>query len=146
MLGAMLIALITIAMSAVYVTAGAGTAQSQAMSMVDLIRAAEKRQRQLLSVTYYYKDGNGRLHLFIYNYGAEASTPDKLYMARVAYSYGSGSNTYDMKQAGGNTPVNCIDSKKLVELTATPGFPLPSEFEVILTTKEGGIFIWKITS
>jgi flagellin-like protein len=140
--GAVLVAMITIAMAVAYVMAGRSTAQSQVLSMVDLIRAAERRQRQLLSLTYAYKDGSGNLHLFIYNYGSETSTPDKLYLAEPTYVMGSGQYTFDMKQAGTNTPVPCIGSKQLVELTATPA-PSQNQFDIILTTAEGGIFIWK---
>jgi hypothetical protein len=140
--GAVLIAMITIAMSVAYVVAGRSVAQSQTLSMVDLIRAAERRQRQLLSLTYQYKDGNGRLHLFIYNYGSEASTPDKLYLAGTAYTGEPGQRMFDMTQAGTNTTVQFIGSKQLVELIATPA-PGQNQFDIILMTKEGGIFLWK---
>jgi flagellin-like protein len=134
--GAVLVAMITIAMSAAYVMAGRSTAQSQALSMVDLIRAAERRQRQLLSLTYFYKDGSN-LYLYIYNYGSEASTPDKLYISGSAYSY----SIY--QEYGGTVGNGCIDPKELVVLKTTID-PLLSQFDAIFTTKEGGIFIWRI--
>jgi hypothetical protein len=73
-LGAILIAVIVMAMSATYVMLEAGRSTRETMSIVDLIRAAEKRQKQLLSLTYYYKQGDS-LKLYIYNYGEESSTP-----------------------------------------------------------------------
>jgi len=131
--GAVLIAMITIVMSAAYVMAGRSTAQSQALSMVDLIRAAEREQRQLLSLTYAYKNGSN-LCLYIYNYGSEASTPDKLYISGSACSY-------SIQEYGvGN---GCIDPKELVMLNATIG-SLPSQFDAVFTTKEGGMFTWRI--
>jgi len=141
-LGALFIALIVVAMSAAYVMAGRSMAQSQTLSMIDIIRAAERRQRQLLSLTYAYRDGSGNLHLFIYNYGSETSTPDRLYAAGSTYTRGSGQCTFSMKLAGTNTQVSSIGPKQLVELTATPT-PAQSQFDMILTTAEGGIFIWK---
>jgi flagellin-like protein len=132
--GAVLVAMITIAMSAAYVMAGRSTAQSQTLSMVDLIRAAERRQRQLLSLTYFYKDGSN-LYLYIYNYGSEASTPDRLYISGTECSY----SIYQEYGVGNG----CIDPKELVVLKTTID-PLLSQFDAIFTTKEGGIFIWKI--
>jgi len=76
-LGAILIALIVAAMSATYVMMEASQSAKKTMSIVDLIRAAEKRQKQLLSLTYYYKQNNS-LKLYIYNYGEEDSTPKLL--------------------------------------------------------------------
>jgi len=136
MLGAVLIAVITIAMSAAYVMAGSSMAQSQALSMVDLIRAAERRQRQLLSLTYAHRDGSN-LYLYIYNYGSEASTPDKLYIGDAACPH----SIY--QEYGGTVGNGRIDPKELVVLKTTIN-PLLSQFDVIFTTKEGGIFIWKI--
>ena len=134
--GAVLIAMITIAMAVAYIVAGRSVAQSQALSMVDLIRAAERRQRQLLSLTYAYKDGSN-LYLYIYNYGSEASTPDKLYINGTAYSYSIN------QEYGGIVGNGCIDPKELVVLKITMN-QLPSQFDAIFTIKEGGIFIWKI--
>ena len=148
MVGAILIAMITVAMAVAYAAAGRSMVGSQALSMVDVIRAAERRQRQLLSLSYAYKDGEGNLHLFIYNYGSEACTPDKLYIAGQTYTCGSGSYTFDMRQAGTNSPFSPsafpIDQKQLAELRAKPA-PGSPQFDVILTTAEGGIFIWKIS-
>lgn len=141
MVGAILIAMITIAMSVAYAIAGRSAAEGQTLSMVDLIRTAEKRQRQLLSLTYAYKDGNGRLHLFIYNYGSETVKPERLYLAGTVYTEGSGGNSFSMKDAYGN-PVSTIDPSQLVELTV-PQPPGQPSFDVVLVTAEGGVFIWK---
>jgi hypothetical protein len=78
-LGAILIAVIVMGMSATYVTLEASRSKAETMSVVDLIRAAERKQRQLLSLIYYYKQGNN-LKLYFYNYGSETSTP-KLILA-----------------------------------------------------------------
>ena len=78
-LGAILIAIIVMGMSATYIMLEAGRSTKETMGIVDLIRAAERRQKQLLSLTYYNKQGSN-LKLYLYNYGEEASTP-KLILA-----------------------------------------------------------------
>lgn len=72
--GAMLIAVIVLAMSMSWVALEAGRSTEQTTSIVDMIRAAEKSQQQSLSLAYYYKQGSN-LNLFLYNYGTENSTP-----------------------------------------------------------------------
>lgn len=73
-LGAVLIAVIVMAMSATYIMFEAGRSARETMGIVDLIRAAEKSQSQLLSLTYYYRQDSS-LKLYVYNYGKETSTP-----------------------------------------------------------------------
>jgi hypothetical protein len=72
--GAILIAVIVLAMSMSWVALEAGRSTEQTTSIVDMIRAAEKSQQQSLSLAYYYEQGNS-LNLFLYNYGVENSTP-----------------------------------------------------------------------
>jgi hypothetical protein len=126
--GAVLIAMITIAMSVAYVVAGRSVAQSQTLSMVDLIRAAERRQRQLLSLTYYYKYGNN-LDLYLYNYGNENATIKKLFVGNFE-----------------------VTDSRVIGLTVVPKelkyvtfrCDQSGSLDVLLLTEEGGIFIWKI--
>jgi hypothetical protein len=126
-LGAILVAVITVAISVVYASAGAHTAESQALSMVDVIRAAERRQRQLLSLTYWYLEGSN-LHLFIYNYGNENSTIKALFVG-----------DYNVTGVVGVT----VTPKELKEVSFT--CPRSGLLDVVLLTREGGIFIWKIS-
>ena len=72
--GAILIAVIVLAMSMSWVAFEAGRSTEQTTSIVDMIRAGKKSQQQSLSLAYYYKQGNS-LNLFLYNYGVENSTP-----------------------------------------------------------------------
>ena len=72
--GAILIAVIVLAMSMSWVAMEAGRSTEQTTSIVDMIRAAEKSQGQSLSLAYYYEQGSN-LNLFLYNYGIENSTP-----------------------------------------------------------------------
>jgi hypothetical protein len=126
--GAVLVAMITIAMSVTYVVAGRSVAQSQTLSMVDLIRAAERRQRQLLSLTYYYKHGDN-LDLYLYNYGNENATIKKLFVGNFE-----------------------VTDSRVIGLTVVPkelkyvtfGCNQSGSLDVLLLTEEGGIFIWKI--
>jgi hypothetical protein len=142
-LGAMLVAMMAVAISVAYVAAGGLAARQQALSFVDVVRAAERAQRQLLSLTYYYRS-EGCIHLFIYNYGSDPSTPERLVIAGAAYVRGAGSYAYNMTLAGDSARhVDAIDPRQLVELTATPA-PEADEFEVALATAEGGVFVWKL--
>jgi len=83
--GAILIAVIVLAMSMSWVMMEAGRSSEQTTSIVDMMKAAEKSQQQSLSLAYYYEQGNN-LNLFLYNYGTENSTPQlALINQNVAY-------------------------------------------------------------
>jgi hypothetical protein len=126
-------------MSATYVTLEASRSKAETMSVVDLIRAAEKRQRQLLSLTYCYPDGQGRLHLFIYNYGEETSTPNIVIVGQNVYYKDVNMTSIIMKNMDTGVPCSDIPPKMLVELTV----PAPA-FDFVMLTVEGGIFSWKL--
>jgi|GEM_PF-3783786 len=136
-LGAVLIAVIVMAMSATYVMFEAEKSTRETMGIVELIRAAEKRQKQLLSLTYYYKQGND-LKLYIYNYGEESSTP-KMILTDQEVPLSS----ISMRNMDTGAACNNIPPKTLVEIT----LPAPSQstFTLALFTDEGGFYSWRIT-
>jgi hypothetical protein len=72
--GAILIAIIVLAMSMSWIILETQTTTKQTTSIIDIIRTASKSQTQSLSLAYYYKQDNN-LHLYLYNYGTENSTP-----------------------------------------------------------------------
>jgi len=72
--GAILIALITLSISAAYIAFSSREAGEQTMTIVDMIRAAEKAQKQHLSLTYFCRHGD-EVRFYIYNYGSENTTP-----------------------------------------------------------------------
>ena len=71
-LGAIVIAVLVLSMSASYVLLEMERSGRETYSIIDLIRKAEKRQKQLLSLIYYQKKGSD-LKIYIYNYGEEPS-------------------------------------------------------------------------
>jgi len=136
-LGAIVIAILVLGMSVSYVLLEMDRAGSETYSVVDLIRGAEKQQKQLLSLIYYRMQG-GRLILYIYNYGEEPSTPQRIMTDKeVPLSLVSMENmdTGDM--------ISSIPPKTLVELT----MPAPSadSLTLVMVTEEGGVFSWKIS-
>ena len=136
-LGAVLIAVIVMAMSATYVVFEAERSTRETMGIVELIRAAEKRQKQLLSLTYYHKQGNS-LKLYIYNYGEEPSTP-KMVLTDQEVPLSS----ISMRNMDTGAACNSIPPKTLVEI-ALPA-PDPATFTLALFTDEGGFYSWRIT-
>ena len=136
-LGAIVIAVLVLSMSVSYVLLEMERAGRETYSIIDLIRKAEKRQKQLLSLIFYQKKG-GNLKVYIYNYGEEYSTPKRILTDReVSLS------SVSMKNMDTGAAVSNIPPKTLVELT----MPAPStdSFTLVIITGEGGVFSWKIS-
>lgn len=74
--GAFLMALIMMGIAAAWVTFEAPRISRESMGIVEALRMAARRQRQLLAILYYYKtsDSTPKLKVYIYNYGSEDST------------------------------------------------------------------------
>jgi len=107
---------------------------THAYGIIDQIRTAGRRQRQLLSLLYYYKDGLGNLVLYIYNYGAEDSTISRLFMKDGEVPISS----ITVKNAETNQPLQgrVIPPKVLAEVRV-PNAP-SGTYVVFLMTEEGG--------
>ncbi|MGD6805867.1 MAG: hypothetical protein ACQCN4_02790 [Candidatus Bathyarchaeia archaeon] len=83
--GAILIAVIVLAMSMSWAVMEAGNTNKQTTSVVDMMKTSERSLRQSLSLAYYYKQGSN-LNLLFYNYGTENSTPQLVLMNQnIAY-------------------------------------------------------------
>lgn len=128
-MGAILVAAIVISMSLTYAFWSEQTAQRQVMSVIDIMRAAEKRQKQLLSLTYAYKDGEERVHLYIYNYGSEASTVSKLFIGAQNVTASVYGITLPPKSGPHELEFPCHVS---------------GQADVLLITQEGGSFVWRV--
>jgi len=141
-LGAILIAIIVISMSVTYVMFGLERSSRETTSIIELIRAAEKRQRQLLSLIYYHEQGN-KLILYIYNYGEETSN-----ITRILTNQDVPLDKIEMKDLSSDTPINdqTINPKTLVELTILEAekYVPDNDFNLVLFTEEGGIYSWRI--
>jgi hypothetical protein len=136
-LGALVIAVLVLSMSVSYVLLEMERSGRETQSIIELIRRAGKRQNQLLSLIYYQKKG-GDLKVYIYNYGEETSTPERILTDReVPLSQVS---IKDMDTGGA---ISSIPPKTFVEVT----LPAPSadSFTLVLITEEGGVFSWKIS-
>jgi len=156
-LGALLIASLVITMSAAWLMLEANRSTRQTISVVDLIRAAGRKQRQLLSLTYYNMPGeSGNLELYIYNYGEEVSTLKMVILTRKT-SDGSELTSVVFDASDPNSRLSMWDEntgqrlqrpyeilpKHLVKITFNLG--PAEEFVVVLLTDEGGIFSWKLS-
>ena len=138
-LGALLIASIVIAISSTWLAFEASRATKQTLSVVDIIRAAGRRQRQLLSLTYYHKHGSN-LDLYVYNYGEEVSTIKFIVIDQTIVLPDSMENM----NTGEIANLLPIPPKNLVKLELNID-PSKSDFVVLLLTNEGGIFSWKLS-
>lgn len=136
-LGAIVIAVLVLSMSVSYVLFEIERSGRETLSIIELIRKAEKRQKQLLSLIYYQKKGSD-LKVYIYNYGEEASTPQRILTDREVPL-----SSVSMKNMDTGQACSSIPPKTLVELT----MPAPSadSFTLVIITDEGGVFSWKIS-
>ncbi|MEM2487284.1 MAG: hypothetical protein QXR44_01645 [Thermoproteota archaeon] len=101
----------------------------EVVSIVDAIRVSERRQKQLLSLIYAYRDEQGNIHLYIYNYGATSSTISKLIVKGYVIT-GPG-------VIGRVLPPKSGPHELIFPCTAR------GQVDIILMTAEGGIFIWR---
>jgi len=146
MLGAILVAVITVAMAVAYAGYGLTQAQTQMASISDVLRASARAQRQLLSLSYYYRSGaDGKLYAYIYNMGSEVSTLKTVVVGSSKYDM---SNPMDcqyvqMKDACTRQSIGnyAIQPKELVELSVTAP---AGQLDLLVMTDEGGIFIWRL--
>jgi len=139
--GVILVSMIIFSVGLAWLAAQGPLLAMQAYSIIDLIRAAERRQRQLLSLLYYFKDGAGNLVLYIYNYGVEDSTIARLFVGDGEVDLGS----VTVKNAETNQPLPGlrIPPKVLAEVKI-PSAP-SGRYIVFLMTKEEGRFAWEVS-
>jgi flagellin-like protein len=133
--GALILAAITVSVAVVYISMATGYAGRGATSLADIMRTAERRQGQLLSAVYCCESG-GNVMVYIYNYGTVSAAPVKVIVngAEVAWT---------MKNADTGALCTEISPDVLVELS----FPKPSTnpFDLIITSPEGIIVSWRLS-
>lgn len=141
--GALLIALVMISVAVAWLMLEAPRISRESMGVIEALRAAARRQRQLLSILYYYRTSDGKLRIYLYNYGSEDSTisGDKgiilagsvvLREQVVMKDAESGSSITDYK----------VRPRQTVEMTF-PSCP-SGTFDLIIRTEEGGLFVWEL--
>jgi len=138
--GVALISVILVSIGLVWLATQGPLLTMHAYSIIDQIRAAERRQSQLLTLLYYYRDGQGTLTLYIYNYGAGNSTISRLFV---------GDSEVNLQQAviknaetGQHFQNKVIPPRVLAEVNV-PNAP-SGRFIVFLMTEEGGRFAWEV--
>jgi len=137
-LSAILIAVIVMGMSISYTLFEMERSERQTMSLIDLIRGAEIRQKQLLSLIYYYEEG-GVLKVYIYNFGDVPSTPKRIFTDREVPL-----SEVTIKDPSSGELYDTILPKTLVEIA----LPAPAEagiFTLVILTEKGGIFSWEMS-
>jgi len=141
-LGAILVAVITVAMAVAYAGYGLTQAQTQTASISDVLRASARAQRQLLSLSYYYRSGaDGKLYAYIYNMGSETSTLKTVVVGSTKYDMPN--PNVQMRDAVTRQLISdcTIQPKKLVELSVTAP---AGQLDLLVMTEEGGIFVWRL--
>jgi len=125
--GAIIVASITVGIAFLYAGRGLFEVQTRTDSMADLLRKAAKAQRQLLTLSYSYRDGQGRFHAYIYNMGEDNSTIKVAVLGGVQYD---------------NLVGVVIQPGEMEELIFSN--PPSPPTDLIIMTEEGGIFTWRI--
>ena len=136
-LGVLLITIVLMATAMVYVSLQSSRAERETSGIVEMITKAEKRQGQLLSLTYYYNSSN-QLRIYIYNYGNINSTLELVMVAGQTVPLSS----ITMKDMDTGQTCSTISPKKLVEVTISA--PYTSTFYFTIQTEEGSTFTWQI--
>lgn len=138
--GVALISIVVAAVGLAWLASQGQMLAMQAYGIIDQIRAAERRQRQLLSLLYYYRDGFGNLVLYIYNYGAEDSTISRLFVKDGEVPLSS----IAVKNAETNQPLQnrVIPPRALAEVSVPNA--ASGTYVVFLITEEGGRFSWEV--
>lgn len=141
--GALLVSSIIIAMAVAWVAWESPTLTKQTLSIIEVIRAVEKRQSQLLSLLYYYRSSevNPKLLLYIYNYGRVPATIKNVYIKGVLIAH---ERLIVKDAASGRIITNyLIEPRETVEVTVL-GAPVEDTLTILLLTEEGGMFVWEI--
>lgn len=141
-IGALLIMAVTMAVAIVYAAQWSSHSQMQAASIADVLRERAKAQRQLLTLSYHYYDGNGNLRAYIYNFGSEDSTVRLVVVGGATYAMPH--PQVQMRDAcTGSAIQDCkIRPRQLVELRV----PAPQgQRDLLIVTAEGGTFSWRLS-
>jgi len=145
LVGIFLMTLIVMGIAAAWLTLEAPRISRESMGIVEALRAAARRQRQLLSLLYYYKtsESTPKLRIYIYNYGFEESTisGDKGIILAGSVVPREAVTMRDAESGASITDYK-IKPKQTVEITF-PSCP-SGTFDLIIRTEEGGIFIWEL--
>lgn len=79
--GVLLVTGVMFSVSSLFLFSQARTTGEATWGLVDLLRAGERRNREMLSLVYGFWEGS-RVHLYLYNYGGMVVEPQKWYAAR----------------------------------------------------------------
>lgn len=144
-LGAFMVLIIVMGMAAAWLTIEAPRISREAMGIIEALRMAARRQRQLLSLLYYYKTGDAapKLRLYIYNYGLEKSTIKGDKGLIVAGQIVPRSSIIMVDAATGAAIIDYVINPKQIAMIEVNA-PASGVFDVILQTEEGGLFIWEL--
>lgn len=81
MVGVLLVTGVMFSASSLFLFSQARTTSGATWGLVDLLKAGERRNQEMLSLVYGFWEG-GRVHLYLYNYGGMAVEPQKWYVAQ----------------------------------------------------------------
>lgn len=144
-LGAFMVLIIVMGMAAVWLTVEAPRINRETMGIIEALRMAARRQRQLLSLLYYYKtsDATPKLRLYVYNYGLEKSTIKEDKGLIVAGQVVPRASITMVDADTGQAIADYVINPKQVVMIEVNA-PADEVFDVILQTEEGGLFIWEL--
>lgn len=143
-LGVLLMTAIVMGIAAVWLSTEAPRISRESMGIIEMLRFAARRQSQLLSLLYYYKDSGNNLVLFLYNYGLENSTISSRNGIILAGNIIPLDQVVIRDAESGKVITNRVIRYKQVVEVIIPNCPPRGIYDLIIRTEEGGVFIWEV--
>jgi len=124
---------VILAAAIVYLSFAVNQTSMQSSTIADVLKRARENQEQLISLVYYYVDGD-QVHIFIYNYG----THDVIVSQSIALT----TSNYEMIA---DLAPNHFPRKTLVETVFTN--PLSEQpTEIVFVTQSGAVYALTLTN
>lgn len=137
-LGAIVVFGIMLTSSVAYLSIELGRAKGEVAGITDMVRAAEHRQAQLLSLVYYAENRDlGLLRVYVFNYGTESAVIERFFLD------GEEVSPLSTRDAFTGIPCDAVEPKSMVELTFS--LPVENTFDFTLVTKWRAVYSLRLT-
>lgn len=122
-----------IGFSTVVLTGWGRSASSRASGLIDVMRQAEQRQKQLVTLVYSWEDSSG-IHAYLFNYGSVEAVVDRVWL-------GTGDVANEVDPTFSSTDY-LLPPKKLVEMVVENP---PEGNKLVILTESDTLYSWEIS-
>jgi len=137
-LGAILVFAVVFASSVAYLSVEMRRAKGEVAGITDLVRAAEHRQAQLLSLVYYSENREtGLLRVYIFNYGTENAEVYQMYIGTERVE------ALAVRDSFTGAPLDSLPPRTLAEISLQA--PTENIFDFTLVTRWKAVYSWRLS-